>query len=172
MHSSELIYTDVVGEEDSNLRSRGSGPRAVDQTGPSPDLAPSRGLEPRSHRLTAGRLTCLGHKGVVPEDSPRVHGAGTPVGLRSSGCKPAALAAELLGNWRWRTVSSRRTRTVSACRSTSELLQRWTRPRESNALNGGSAKRRLPAWPGRACCWHQEKDLNPHLVGQDHGSYR
>ena len=37
--------------------------------------------------------------------------------------------------------------------------------------HGGSADRRLPTWQGRVV-WHQEKELNPHLVGQSHVPYR
>jgi hypothetical protein len=58
------------GEEDLNLRSHGSGPRAVDLTGPSPDgtLARTRtSTTPINSRLPY----LFGHKGVVPEARTR-----------------------------------------------------------------------------------------------------
>jgi hypothetical protein len=54
------------GEEDSNLRSRGSGPRIVNLAGPSPGgtLARTRtSMTPVNSRLPYR----FGHKGVVPE---------------------------------------------------------------------------------------------------------
>ena len=69
---------------------------------------------------------------------------------------------------------SRRTRTVSTCRSTSELLQRVDPTPGIEPGRGGSADRRLPTWPGRVfvVVWHQGKDSNPHSVVQSHVPYR
>ena len=126
-----------------------------------PRMAPSRGLEPRWSRLTAG---CLPIR-------PRGCGSrGPDSNRRSPGCEPGALAAELLGNGaggRFRAADAHAFNVPLYLLSYSSELDP-TPGIEPGP--GGSADRRLPTWPGRD--WHQGKDLNPHLVVQGHGSYR
>lgn len=154
-----------------NLRSRGSGPRALNLARPSPDWHPRE--DSNLDRPVNSRTPYqLGDKGVVPEDSPRAPRARGPQQV----CD-LLLVRQLLWPLSYSGVALEDgleppTRTPSTCRSTSELLQRMDPTPGVEPGRGGFADRRLPTWPGRVLfLWHQEKDLNPHPVVQSHVSY-
>ncbi len=156
-----------------NLRSRGSGPRALNLARPSPGgtLARTRtSMDPINNRSPTCSATRVG---VVPEGRTRTSDH-LGVNQQSFPAPRAVDPGKDTREWCWSTVSSRRRARLQRAALPSELLQpgrcldptprierghwRFCRPPPSHLARSGSE-------------WHQGKDLNPHLVVQSHGSY-
>lgn len=148
-------------------------------------MAPSRGLEPRWFRVTTGCLPV------------RPRGCGSRCmdsNLRSSGCKPAALAAELIGSGaggRFRAADGARLQRAAlplsySSNSTAAQLRTWragdlptsgeVRPDPASRTRSWRFCKPPPSHLARSGCvfdgWHQGKDLNPRPVVQSHVPYR